>query len=65
MKPFHEISLRPLLDGHGQGHLEIFVIVEHPLVEPVGGDCVDVDGGAAGPPPVGDVVDGGGTHLLR
>ena len=48
-----------------QGHLEIFVIVEHPLVEPVGGDCVDVDGGAAGPPPVGDVVDGGGTHLLR
>ena len=62
---FCEISLTRLLRGHGQGHLEIFIIVEHPLVEPVGGDCVDVDGGAAGPPPVGDVVDGGGTHLLR
>ena len=63
MKPFREISLPPLL--RRPHHLEIFVIVEHPLVETVGGDGVDVDGRAAGPPPVGDVVDGGGTHLLR
>ena len=48
-------------------YLEVFVVVEDPSVEAVDpgvagvGRVVD-HGRAAGPAPVGDVVDGGGPH---